>query len=136
MVAAGSHDTFEIFVWSMQTGRLLEVYTHAHAHVQACILCLYYFLTFTSPSLFSSLPLSPSLFIFISFLPLLSSLSLSQILTGHEGPVSGLSFSPSRSILTSSSWDKTVKLWDVFESKGNIETLPHTTDGKLKFCSF
>jgi len=24
-VCAGSHDTFEIFVWSMQTGRLLEV---------------------------------------------------------------------------------------------------------------
>ena len=33
VVAAGSHDTFEIFVWSMQTGRLLEVYTHAQAHV-------------------------------------------------------------------------------------------------------
>ena len=27
MVCAGSHDTFEIFVWSMQTGRLLEVRT-------------------------------------------------------------------------------------------------------------
>ena len=25
VVCAGSHDTFEIFVWSMQTGRLLEV---------------------------------------------------------------------------------------------------------------
>ena len=24
-MCAGSHDTFEIFVWSMQTGRLLEV---------------------------------------------------------------------------------------------------------------
>ena len=33
VVAAGSHDTFEIFVWSMQTGRLLEVYTHAHMHM-------------------------------------------------------------------------------------------------------
>ncbi|XP_011404778.1 PREDICTED: periodic tryptophan protein 2 homolog [Amphimedon queenslandica] len=74
VVAAGSVDTFEIFVWSMKNGRLLE------------------------------------------------------ILTGHEGPVSGLAFSPSRSILGSSSWDKTVKLWDVFESKGNIETLPHSTD--------
>ena len=27
VVCAGSHDTFEIFVWSMQTGRLLEVGT-------------------------------------------------------------------------------------------------------------
>lgn len=25
VVCAGSHDTFEVFVWSMQTGRLLEV---------------------------------------------------------------------------------------------------------------
>ena len=25
VVCAGSHDTFEIYVWSMQTGRLLEV---------------------------------------------------------------------------------------------------------------
>ena len=25
VVCAGSHDTFELYVWSMQTGRLLEV---------------------------------------------------------------------------------------------------------------
>ena len=28
VVVAGSQDTFEIFVWSMQTGRLLEVCQH------------------------------------------------------------------------------------------------------------
>ena len=55
---------------------------------------------------------------------------MDQVLSGHEGPVSSLCFSPTRSILASSSWDKTVKLWDVFESKGNIETLGHSTDGK------
>lgn len=30
IVSAGSHDTFEIFIWSMQTGRLLEVPLKPH----------------------------------------------------------------------------------------------------------
>jgi WD40 repeat protein len=47
-------------------------------------------------------------------------------------------------ILASSSWDKTVRLWDVFEGKGNVETLTHThdvltlayhPDGKQLACS-
>lgn len=47
-------------------------------------------------------------------------------------------------MLASSSWDKTVKLWDVFEGKGNVETLTHThdvltvvyrPDGKQLACS-
>ncbi|XP_022257607.1 periodic tryptophan protein 2 homolog [Limulus polyphemus] len=74
IVCAGSQDTFEIFVWSLQTGRLLEV------------------------------------------------------LSGHEAPVSGISFSPNQAILVSASWDKTVRVWDVFESKGSRETLPVTSD--------
>ncbi|KAL4230154.1 U3 snoRNP protein [Mactra antiquata] len=74
VVCAGAQDTFEIFVWSMQTGRLLE------------------------------------------------------ILASHEGPVSCLSFSPSQSLLASGSWDKTVKLWDVFENKGAKETLTLSSD--------
>ena len=52
------------------------------------------------------------------------------MLAGHEGPVSGLSFSPCRVVLASSSWDKTVKIWDVFENKGNTETLHYNTMGK------
>jgi len=60
IICAGSLDTFEICMWSMQTGRLLEV------------------------------------------------------LSGHEGPVSCLSFSPIKSILASGSWDNTVRLWDVY----------------------
>ena len=30
VVCAGSHDTFEVYVWSMQTGRLLEVRLASH----------------------------------------------------------------------------------------------------------
>ncbi|PSS17882.1 Periodic tryptophan protein [Actinidia chinensis var. chinensis] len=74
VICAGTLDSFEIFVWSMKTGRLLDV------------------------------------------------------LSGHEGPVHGLMFSPTNAILTSSSWDKTVRLWDVFEGKGAVETFPHTHD--------
>ncbi|RVE75066.1 hypothetical protein OJAV_G00013050 [Oryzias javanicus] len=75
LVSAGAQDSFEIFLWSMQTGRLLEV------------------------------------------------------LGGHEGPVSGLCFSPVQSILASSSWDRTVRLWDMMDSWQVKETLPLTSDG-------
>ncbi|GAB2269473.1 U3 snoRNP protein [Dionaea muscipula] len=74
VVCAGTFDSFEIFVWSMKTGRLLD------------------------------------------------------ILSGHEGPVHGLMFSPTNAVLASSSWDKTVRLWDVFEGKGNVERFGHTHD--------
>ncbi|XWS20388.1 hypothetical protein CRYUN_Cryun31cG0096800 [Craigia yunnanensis] len=53
---------------------------------------------------------------------------LLDVLSGHEGPVHGLVFSPTNAILASSSWDKTVRLWDVFEGKGAVETFPHTHD--------
>ncbi|OWF52888.1 periodic tryptophan protein 2 homolog [Mizuhopecten yessoensis] len=74
IVCAGGLDTFEVFVWSMQTGRLLEV------------------------------------------------------LTGHVGPISTLSFSSNQSFLATGSWDKSVKLWDVFENKGVKETLQFNSD--------
>ncbi|KAJ1437035.1 WD40/YVTN repeat-like-containing domain superfamily [Sesbania bispinosa] len=74
VICAGTSDSFEIFVWSMRTGRLLDV------------------------------------------------------LSGHEAPVHGLMFSPTNAILASSSWDKTVRLWDVFDGKGAVETLIHTHD--------
>ncbi|KAJ3704006.1 hypothetical protein LUZ61_007711 [Rhynchospora tenuis] len=90
VICAGTLDSFEIFVWSMKTGRLLDV------------------------------------------------------LSGHEGPVHGLMFSPINAVLASSSWDKTVRLWDVFEGKGSIETFTHNhdvltvvyrPDGKQLACS-
>ncbi|KFO28101.1 Periodic tryptophan protein 2 like protein, partial [Fukomys damarensis] len=74
IVSAGAQDSFEIFVWSMQTGRLLDV------------------------------------------------------LSGHEGPISGLCFNPMKSILASASWDRTVRLWDMFDSWRTKETLTLTSD--------
>ncbi|XP_030635954.1 PWP2 small subunit processome component [Chanos chanos] len=75
LVCAGAQDSFEIFLWSMQTGRLLEV------------------------------------------------------LSGHEGPVSGLCFCPVQSVLASVSWDRTVRLWDMLDSWQTKETLRLTSDG-------
>jgi WD40 repeat protein len=41
-----------------------------------------------------------------------------QVLSGHEGPVAGLAFSPTSSLLASASWDHTLRTWDVFAGKG------------------
>ena len=67
VVVAGSIDSFEIFMWSVQTGKLLD------------------------------------------------------ILSGHEGPVSGLSFSPTGNLLASGSWDKSVRLWNVYGRSRAVE---------------
>lgn len=63
LVAAGCGDSFDICLWSMKTGRLLD------------------------------------------------------ILAGHEAPVSAVEFSPTRSVLASSSWDGSTRIWDIFEHK-------------------
>jgi periodic tryptophan protein 2 len=85
IICAGSNDTFEIYVWSLQTGRLLEV------------------------------------------------------LAGHEAPVSGISFSPNHNIFASGSWDKTVRIWDIFgrthytesiQMKAEVLSLAYRPDGK------
>lgn len=47
---------------------------------------------------------------------------LCDTLTGHGSPVSSLFFLPT-GILVSGSWDKTLKLWDVFEHNAGTETL-------------
>jgi periodic tryptophan protein 2 len=72
VVCAGAVDLFDIWVWSVQTGRLLDV------------------------------------------------------LSGHEGPVSSLAFGPFRPVLVSGSWDRTVKVWEVFEgNRAATETFDH-----------
>ena len=85
VVVAGSTDSFEIFMWSVQTGKLLD------------------------------------------------------ILSGHEGPVGSLSFSPTGNLLASGSWDKSVRLWNVYGRSRAVEpfqfgaevlTLAFRPDGK------
>lgn len=75
IVCAGAQDVFDIFVWSLQTGRLLEV------------------------------------------------------LSGHEGPVSGLCFNRSHPAMASVSWDRTLRIWDVFEGKGGKEVMNLSDEG-------
>lgn len=74
LVAAGCVDTFEVIVWSLRTGQVLE------------------------------------------------------ILNGHKGPVSGIAFRPRRGTLATSSWDRTVRIWDMYERKGNCESLEHSKE--------
>lgn len=74
VVAAGSTDTFEVFFWSVQTGKLLD------------------------------------------------------ILTGHEGPVSSVMFSPVGNELASGSWDKTVRIWNAFGRSRAVEPFQMNAD--------
>ena len=75
VVAAGSTDSFEVFLWSVQTGKLLDV------------------------------------------------------LAGHEGPVSSLAFSPSgTNQLASGSWDRTIRIWNVFGRSRAVEPFSLTSD--------
>ena len=53
-----------------------------------------------------------------------------QVLSGHEGPISGLCFNPMKSVLASASWDRTVRLWDMADSWRTTETLALTSDGE------
>jgi periodic tryptophan protein 2 len=75
VVAAGSTDSFEVFLWSVQTGKLLDV------------------------------------------------------LAGHEGPISSLAFSPSgANQLVSGSWDRTIRVWNVFGRSHAVEPLSLNSD--------
>lgn len=65
--AGGTGDGFEIYMWSTQTGKLIDV------------------------------------------------------LAGHEGPVSALAFSPLGDRLVSASWDKTIRVWDIYGRSSAVE---------------
>lgn len=74
VVVAGSQDSFDIYVWSVQTGQLLDS------------------------------------------------------LSGHEGPISCLSFGTESSVLASASWDKTVRVWSIFGRSQQVEPIEVTSD--------
>ncbi|KAH9859351.1 hypothetical protein IAQ61_011132 [Plenodomus lingam] len=74
VVCAGSIDSFDIHIWSVQTGQLLDR------------------------------------------------------LAGHEGPVSSLAFSPDAGTLVSGSWDKTVRIWNIFARTQTSEPLQLMAD--------
>ncbi|KAL9105506.1 MAG: hypothetical protein Q9227_009336 [Pyrenula ochraceoflavens] len=74
VVCAGSQDSFEIHIWNVQTGQLLDQ------------------------------------------------------LSGHEGPISTLAFSPDGNTLISGSWDHTIRLWSVFSRTQSSEPLQLQSD--------
>lgn len=74
VVCAGSMDSFDIHIWSVQTGQLLDQ------------------------------------------------------LSGHEGPVSSLAFSPNGDVLVSGSWDHTVQIWSVFARNQSSEPIQLQAD--------
>jgi len=74
VVAAGSLDSFDIYIWSVQTGQLLDQ------------------------------------------------------LSGHEGPVCSLSFAPNGDILVSGSWDRTARMWSIFNRTQTSESLQLQSD--------
>jgi periodic tryptophan protein 2 len=74
VVCAGSLDSFNIHIWSVQTGQLLDQ------------------------------------------------------LSGHEGPVSALAFSPDGSVVVSGSWDRTARIWSIFHRAQTSEPLQLQAD--------
>jgi len=74
VVCAASHDSFDIHLWSVQTGALLDQ------------------------------------------------------LSGHEGPISTLAFTPDGRYLVSGSWDHTIRVWSVFDRSQTSEVLQLTSD--------
>ena len=74
VVCAGSLDSFDIHIWSVQTGQLLDQ------------------------------------------------------LSGHEGPVSTVAFAPSGGIIVSGSWDRTVRIWNIFGRTQTSEPLQLQAD--------
>ncbi|XP_045614964.2 periodic tryptophan protein 2 homolog [Procambarus clarkii] len=77
LVAAGGQDSHDVYLWSLQTGRLLEV------------------------------------------------------LSGHEGPVVSVQFSsqPGSTMMASTGWDGTVKVWNAIDSTTAKETIALSSDG-------
>lgn len=74
--AGGTADSFDVYLWNVQTGKLLDV------------------------------------------------------LSGHEGPVSSMMFSPNGSgMLATTSWDRTFRVWEIFRRTATVEPVSLTAEG-------
>lgn len=51
-----------------------------------------------------------------------------DILSGHSGPISCLSFSNSKDLLVSGSWDKTVRTWSIYSKRGDYEVFEQNSE--------
>lgn len=58
----------------------------------------------------------------------LKSGDLIDILRGHTGPISCLAFSTTKDLLVSGSWDKSVKMWELYAKKPQFETYENTSE--------
>jgi len=54
--------------------------------------------------------------------------TLLDCISGHEGPITCLSFSPADNYLASGSWDKTVRVHDMFNNKNQGEIFTHNSE--------
>lgn len=55
---------------------------------------------------------------------------LLDVLEGHEGPVSSMTFSPNGSgMLATTSWDKTFRVWEIFKRTATAEPVSLTAEG-------
>jgi periodic tryptophan protein 2 len=52
--------------------------------------------------------------------------NLIDVITGHEGPVTCLCYSPVEDKFVSGSWDRTVRVNNVLGKKARTESLPHS----------
>jgi len=74
IVCAGSMDPFNIYLWALKTGELVDV------------------------------------------------------LSGHSGPISGVLFSDTNDKLISGSWDKSVRVWNIYSKGADSEVLEHNSE--------
>jgi len=58
----------------------------------------------------------------------LKSGDLIDILRGHTGPISCLAFSTTKDLLVSGSWDKSLKMWELYSKKPQFETYLNTSE--------
>ncbi len=65
---------------------------------------------------------------FSIFVWALKSGDLIDILRGHTAPISCLAFSTTKDLLVSGSWDKSVKLWELYSKKMQFESYENTSE--------